>query len=420
MNTYTVETKIRDVALVDGVGSPRSLHVAYIVSLFPCWSETFIAEEIHQLVSQGADIDILSLKPTTEEQVHDLSRALLERVRYPGSILSLLASQLAALVSAPGVYLKQFWTVMRSAGTSPREVAKCFATFIIATYFARELKNRGVDRIHAHWATYPATAAWTINLLTGIPFSFTAHAHDIYRPDALLQKKLEAANFVITISEYNRRLLRATSDNANVLVIHCGVDPEKFPAITRSSCSPVKLISVGRLVPIKGFDILIEACAMLRDRGIDFECEIVGEGPLRAELDRQIGRQQLQRRVKLSGFCTQDNLREKLRSSTVFVLACQENGGNDRDGIPVALMEPMSMQLPVVSTYVSGVPELVENERSGLLVPAGDPIALADAIEKVVTNVRLADQLAEEGRRTVVEHFNVIRNAQRLMGLFTQ
>jgi glycosyltransferase involved in cell wall biosynthesis len=405
----------------DGQQDAVRLRVAYVVSVFPCWSETFIAEEIQHLLDMALDIQILSLKPASEREVQDLSRRLLPRALYADSFLRLLMAQLHYLFRRPRAYLLQFLRVMAGAGFSPAELAKFVVTFILAVYFARVVEERGIRHVHAHWATYPTTAAWTIHSLTGVPFSFTTHAHDLFCGDRLLAQKLQHARFVITISEHNRGLLRRLcNDVGKIHVIHCGVDARRFIPVEHYDWEGARILAVGRLDPIKGFDVLIEACRILKERGQRFSCEIVGAGPLEKALRDQIARSGVEDCVRLSGFAPQEEVMAKLRRAAVFALPSQVTQTGNRDGIPVALMEAMSMGVPVASTTVSGIPELVQDGQSGLLVPAGNPRAFADALQSLLSDRQKCMELALGGQATVSREFDARKNARQLGQMFLE
>jgi len=394
--------------------------IAYLVSLFPCWSETFIAEELQHLLNNGFDITIFSLKLPSESHVHDLARRLMPRAVYADSYFALFAAHLHFLARKPWMYVRLLGQIFLKSKGSPIQFGKQVATFFLAVYFARTLQHSEITRIHAHWATYPATAAWIVSTLANIPFSFTSHAHDLFHPDGLLEEKMKAADFLVTISEYNRRqLVQLGADWSRVHVVHCGIDTRKFAPAERP---PKKnhILAVGRLVPIKGFDVLIEACRILKEHGVDFSCEIVGSGPLAKPLKQQIENNGIGERVDLTGFGSQESIRYKLGESAVFVLPCRQTPNGDRDGIPVVLMEAMAMGVPVVSTQVSGIPELVENGISGILVPPEDPCRLADAIQALLSDGNRCAELAEAGRIAVLQSFDVAKNVRSLERLFTR
>jgi colanic acid/amylovoran biosynthesis glycosyltransferase len=398
----------------------RPHRLAYVVSLFPCWSETFIAEEVQQLLDLGFDISIFSLRQACEPDVHPLSLALLPRTKYAGSLMAILRAQSYFLGKEPLVYLAHFFRLLFGERFAMVQRLKTMATFFIAAYFAQLTERSKAERVHAHWATFGATAAWTISELTGLPFTFTTHAHDLFLPDDLLPNKIRAAESVVTISEFNRKLLdEKYQASEKVHVVHCGVDTRKFAPVKRHAWEAQKLLAVGRLVPIKGFPTLIKACGILKAQGHKFSCEIVGDGPLAEELRREIQVADVADCVKLSGFAPQEEVRRMLAQATVFVMPSEETKSNDRDGIPVALMEAMSMGIPVVSTFVSGIPELVEDGVSGLLVQPGNPIELAAAVRSLLENRDKCSELAAQGKSKVLEEFDVSRNARKLGALFS-
>jgi glycosyltransferase involved in cell wall biosynthesis len=402
---------------IDGI---RPHRLAYIVSLFPCWSETFIAEEIQQLLDLGFDISIYSLRPACESNVHPLSVALHSHTEYVSSWTSFIAAQLYFLRRKPLTYLSQFCRLFFGEGLAIVQRSKTLATFFIAAYFARMIRESRAERVHAHWATFGATAAWTVSELAGIPFTFTTHAHDLFLPDDLLEKKIASASSVVTISEFNRKLLQDRYSAADkVHIVHCGVDTRKFAPVERYEWESQRILAVGRLTPIKGFPTLITACNILKKEGHKFSCEIIGDGPLADELRAQIQECDVEDCVTLGGFAPQDEVRRKLAQATVFVMPSQETKTNDRDGIPVALMEAMSMGIPVVSTFVSGIPELVEEGVSGLLVRPESPAELASAILSLLESRDKCLELALQGKATVSREFDIRQNARKLGLLFS-
>jgi len=415
MNTFTPPIERANSAAQEMLGPigarPR---LAYVVSLFPCWSETFIAEEIQELIRQGFEITIFSLRPECEPHVHELARSLLARTLYADSFFSLLGAQLYFLVRKPGAYVKRFSQMFSGAGWDAGQLGKLLATFFLSVHFARVVQKKGIERIHAHWATYPATAAWIIELLTGTPYSFTTHAHDLFLADRLLVKKCEQASFIVTISEYNRRLLKELGADANKIhVIHCGVDTRKFVSGVAKR-KPGYILCVGRLAPIKGMEVLLEACRLLVQQRVEFFCEIVGEGPLARALQQQIDGSNLGPYVRLSGFASQEEVKKKLAEAALFVLPSRRTENGDQDGIPVALMEAMAMGVPVVSTAVSGIPELIKDGINGTLVPPDNAQRLAEAIKSGLQDAEKSAFFTQRAYQTVAAEFDIAKNAQRL------
>ena len=294
--------------------------------------------------------------------------------------------------------------------------------FLQGGYLAGEVEQRGLQHLHAHFARGAASVALVAARLTGITFSFTAHANDLFVAPAMLPEKLAAARFAIAISEYNRQFLwRLASGRAGrdkVFVVRCGIEMSRFaPAAPPSSPVPV-ILGVGRLVEKKGFRYLIAACELLARRGYAFTCEIAGDGPEAAELQRMIDAAGLAERVRLAGPVFQEDLNRHLAAAQIFALPCVVAADGDMDGIPNSLMEAMAMELPVVSTTVTGIPELVVNEQTGLLVPPQDAAALAGALARLLDDPGLRACLGRTGRVKVVAEFEIDKNARMLQQIF--
>jgi len=393
-----------------------ALRVLYVVSLFPCWSETFIVREIQGLLRRGVDVRVLSLKHPSEALVQADARALLGRVLYPPKGPALLAGAAAQALRHPWRSLRELARLSWGLRTQPLAWAKSCVVWLRTLAVLPAIERLAPDRLHAHWATYPTTAAMWVSGRTGIPYGFTAHAHDIFVDEQLLADKLHSADFAVTISEFNRQYLAEhVSPRALdvVRVVHCGVPVSRY-RFRAEGRRPARVLSVGRLDPIKGFEHLIDACAILRDRGVDFDCRIVGDGPLRGVLQARIDALALQQRVRLAGACAQEQVLEHLQAASVFVLASVVTPDGNRDGIPVALMEAMACGTPVVATRVSGIPELVEHGVGGLLAEPADARSLAQAIEQQLREPTRALAMARMARRKVEAEFDADLEAGKL------
>ena len=253
-------------------------------------------------------------------------------------------------------------------------------------------------------------------------YSFTAHANDIFapRPFAIgLDKLIGSASAVVTESDYSAALLRSQFplNSKKILRIYNGIDVSRFQQPSFDASIPL-IISVGRLVEKKGFADLIEACCRLKERGLSFRCEIIGEGPLEDSLRAQIAKSELESLVRLVGPQTQDKIARRLSTATVFCLPCVVEQGGGMDNLPTVIAEAMASGLPVVSTPIAGVPEMVADNVSGFLVPPGDPVALADALGKVVGDKELARRFGEHGRERARETFSIEASASSLRDLF--
>ncbi len=269
--------------------------------------------------------------------------------------------------------------------------------------------------------------AWLASTITGLPFSFTGHAKDLYteelNPAGLLARKTAAARFVVTCTEANRTHLEALGTGTPVHVVYHGLSTD-FTDLTEGALDRVppptlRILGVGRLVPKKGFDTWVEACALLRDAGVPFHAVIAGEsGESEAQVRALVAARGLADVVQITGPLTAAQLFAHYRTASVMSLACRVTDDGDRDGIPNVLVEAMACGTPVVSTAVSGIPELVQDGVTGLLVPPEDPAALATAWRRVADDPALAARLSAAGRDTVLERFDGDRLAGRLADLF--
>jgi glycosyltransferase involved in cell wall biosynthesis len=398
------------------------MRVVYIVSLFPCWSETFIVREIRELMRLGADVRVISLKHPTERMVQTDAAALLDRVIYPASLLRNAIRVFIEIATRPLASMRALaqiaWNLMRY----PTSLVKSLLVWWRAMGLLPVLQEIGPAHLHAHWATYPSTAALVLSRRLGIPFSFTSHAHDIFLEHHLLEAKLREASLSVTISQYNRNYLGrclSGAERAPVQVVHCGVSLDDFDFRPQDRESAL-LLAVGRLDEIKGFRHLVDACSALARRGHNFTCFIVGDGPLRSSLEKRISELGLDARVRLCGVMRQEEVRRLLYKATAFVLPSVRTARGDMDGIPVALMEAMAAGAPVVSTTVSGIPELVENGVTGLLVPPTDSSALAQSIERLLGDPPYARELAQNARARIEQDFDASKEARKLYAFFRE
>lgn len=401
-----------------GFGAQPGRRVLYVVSMFPCWSETFIVREIHALVRRGVDVRVVSLRRGEEAFVQSDAELLLDRVFYPEPPSRNFLAALDNLVKSPFTTLKHPLAIVHSLWRSPFSMAKSLVAWYRTMGLLERIRKFSPDHVHAHWATYASTAAMVAADHIGAPFSFTAHAHDIYLEDQLMPVKLRRAAFVATISNFNRRYLRdryPAAGDARIEIVHCGV-ARRDAATDTSGDDVFRILSVGRLDAIKGFPVLLAACSRLVERGVKFRCEIIGDGPLREELRTDLRRRELDGHVFMLGALPSQEVEQKLASSDLFVLASQRSSEGNMDGIPVALMEAMASGTPVVSTAVSGIPELVENGRTGLLVPPRDSGALADAIEQLLTDESLRERCVARARQKVRQEFDAETEGERLLG----
>lgn len=405
---------------------PRPPRVAYLLSRFPKLSETFVIMEIVALRRQGFDIRIYPFIEERGAVAHAEVPALMEAVRRipPPAALRVLLAQLQWAASRPRAYLGVWVTVVRELWRSPGQLARAALTVPRSAWFARDMRRNGVEHIHAHFANHPAAGALVIGRLSGIPYSFTAHAHDLFVDRSMLCAKIDESAFTVTISEYNRRLMLRECPRADekVHVIHCGVETSLFAPAERPirSSEPVGLVCIGTLEPKKGQSHLVEACALLRDRGVRVTCTLIGDGPDRESLDGLIAARDVGNVVRIAGALPRSEVARALASADIAVLPSIQLPSGRMEGIPVSLMEAMASGLPVVSTRISGIPELVEDGDNGLLVEPGDAAALADALQSLAEDRDLRGAMGQRGRRTVQEGFDLDRCAAQLAAAVTE
>lgn len=402
------------------------MRIAYVVSLFPKLSETFILREILGLRARGHDVRILSLKRETETIRHPEADGLMEATDYPGGIVSLIGATLWWIGRRPWALAQVAARIAADHAAHPVLLAKSLALIPLSLWAARRLLRLGATRVHAHWASWPAQTAWISWRLTGIPYSVTAHAHDLFLPNPMLPRKVSDSRFFATISEYNRSfLIQACGAGAlgRIRLIRCGLPLDQLPFApprpAAESGGPASILSVGRLVDYKGFDVLIRAMAILKTRGLRARCLIVGEGPERGRLARLIGELDLSGEVALTGGLLQKGVMEAMRAADLFALACRTAPDGQQDGIPIVLMEAMALGLPVVSTPISGIPELLIDSATGLLAAPEDPEHLAQVIGRLLGDRKLAALLARAARDKIEAEYSLDRSLDALCEAFS-
>ncbi|MHB8476186.1 MAG: glycosyltransferase [Steroidobacteraceae bacterium] len=402
--------------------------IAYVMNRYPRLSETFILNEIRVMERLGADLHIFSLLQPEPPPHHPMVRDVKAPVHaLPARILSklgvLFRAHGEAVATSPLRYMAALghaalWSVL---SPSPWGVWK---QFVRAGFVATTCRNAGIRHIHAHFANAPAAVVHFASLMSGIPFSVTAHAKDLYlTPKSVIRRRARAATFVATCTGYNAHYLRdllGADGQQKINLVYHGIDLSMFTADVRepeSEESAFRLLSVGRLVPKKGHDDLIAACAELRDAGYEIRCRIVGGGPLKAELSAQIAQLGLEKVVSLEGSMTHAELIGLYRQADLFALAPRITEDGDRDGIPNVIAEAIAAGVPVVSTNVSGIPELVRHEQTGLLVPPNDSHALANAIARLIESPEVASALAASARALLETDFDLLKTTIQLHAL---
>jgi len=427
----------RDAPLRVGESNGR-LAIAYIVKAWPRLSETFILNEIVGLERRGASIRIFSVKDPNPGPVHDrvdLVRANVTYLSLRSHWKSALSANFRSLRRRPGRYLRtllmaiaKVFSHRRRHRDSPALGLRALAAvrhFLEAGYVADVLLGQPAMHLHAHFASSPALVALLTSRITGVPYTVTAHAKDIYvsHPDDL-RAKLREARAVVTCTEYNRQHLLSRYPRecgGKVLRVYHGIDPAPFrcsAAHTQREPQEPVILSVARLVEKKGLDDLLAALDILRLRGRRLKLEIIGTGPLRETLKAQVKQLDLHDRVRLLGAQPHEAVCLAYRRASVFALPCRVAADGDRDGIPNVLIEAVASGVPVVSTPVSGIPELIETDRTGLLVEPNHPAMLADALDRVLQSPELRARLTEAARAKLETHFSLDHCSARLLALF--
>jgi glycosyltransferase involved in cell wall biosynthesis len=426
--------------------------IAYVLKGFPRLSEIFIASEILRMETSGLPIRLLVIKAGDEPVQHPVVtqiRATPEYLPQAGSVSGttfrrwLRANLSAFLPSLGRTVRRRPLGILRAAAAAGSQAVRARRGFVSwpRKLYAKELlqavaladrllEQPGVRHLHAHFCHGATTVTWLASLITGVPFSFTAHAKDLYceslNPAGLLARKIRAARMVVTCTDANRAYLESMTTGTPIHCIYHGLNTDFTrlledggAAAPAPRASSLRILAVGRLVAKKGLDVLVDACAILARRGVSLRLDIVGEpGDQSSDLAARVSRHGLGGAVTIRGPVTQAALVEAYRSASVFCLPCRIAGDGDRDGIPNVLMEAMACGLPVVTTPVSGIPELLVHDVNGLLVPPDDARATADALLRLHVDAPLAARLSAAASTDVRTRFCGDRMATRLADLF--
>lgn len=399
--------------------------VAVIVSRFPLITETFILREMNELERQGQPVRLVPLLREKRGVVHQEVEPWISRAMYtPFLSPSILLANLRVLARHPRRYVVLLARVLAGSARSLNLLLGTLGIFPKSVYLSERLASEGVGHVHAHFATHPAMAAYIVSCLSGIEFSVTVHAHDIFVRRAILGEKLRAASFIRAISRFNERYLAErypSESTGKIHVVHVGVDPATYRRQPERESArggtPARLLCVAAFKPYKGLPVLVEACRRLKEKGFPFRCDLVGDGPLRGDIDRLLQARGLTEEIHLLGSRPQHEVASFLARAEIFVLPSVVAPDGQMEGIPVALMEAMASGLPVVASSLSGVAELVEDGVSGRLVPPGDPEALAAAVARLADDPARARRMGERGRRKIHSEFRLQGCVARLIDL---
>ena len=398
--------------------------IGYVVKRYPRYSETFVVAEIASHEAAGLEVEVFSIMPPNDTHFQEA----IARVRAPVHYIpyhGVKAADFWAALDASAAALPGFWKAMEAA--QGEDALAVFQGALIAC----AVRERGIQHLHAHFATAATSAARLASRFANVPYTFTAHAKDIFhdtvRPDDL-RRKLNDAGATVTVSDYNRAYLKRTYGAAASRVerLYNGLDLELFPHASAAARAP-RIVAVGRLVEKKGFADLVEACALLRDRsagggggsggGAAFECDIIGTGPLEPALQALILERRLEQRVHLLGPRPRSEIVALVQAAAALAAPCVVAADGDRDGLPTVLVEAMALGTPCVSTDVTGIPELLADD-CGIVVPQRDPASLAAALERLLTDNAVRVRLATRARARVEADFDIRCTAARLRTIF--
>ncbi len=398
------------------------MRLAYLYSRFPVISQTFCDMEMLELQRRGHELLIGSIHPPHTSLRHGHFERFRSPVCYapPASVVRLWEKKIRRDGRWPAELIARH---ERKYGPEYKAGLRARNACYFAALFARE----GIRHFHVHFANRAAHTALFLKAISGIPFSITAHGQDFMSDlgqNDLLREICAEAEFIAVETDYSGKLLRKRCPEAAEKIhrVYNGLDLAHLPASVEEQETqeegPTRIVSIGRLVPFKGFEILLKACAELARRGLDFRCEIVGDGPLREKLTRMIAELKLEQRVVLSGSLPQSEVYARLRGADIFALACVVDAEGASDVFPTVIMEAMACARPVVSTQLAGVPESVVDGATGLLVPSGDDGELADALARLIADPELRQRMGEAGRARLRSEFRVSRTVEPLLELF--
>ena len=392
---------------------------------YPRISETFISNEIRLLEEEGMTVHIFSMREPRENFTHKSVQAIKAKVTYLPSefwvnLHRFLWPNLSAAVLHTGGYAKSFLLACKRFWHNRNFLT--FKHFFQAGYLVHHARDLNLAHLHAHFAHSPTSVAMFASEMCGVPFSFTAHAKDIYTSEPWqLAEKIRKARFVVTCTRFNKGYLENLAGHSRE--VHCvyhGIDLELFfaHAVERTPAPPYTFLTIARLVEKKGLPDILEALALLARDGFPFRWVLIGSGDEREAVKARVRELGLERHVEMTGTMAHEQVLERFGQADCFVLGCKVAANGDRDGIPNVLAESMALGVPVIGTRVSGIPELVENEETGLLVDATNPEELAAALRRIVTDRPLRQRVIPAARQRVAEVFDNRKLIRELVDLY--
>lgn len=399
----------------------QAKRIGYVVKRYPRYSETFIVNEIISHEKAGLDIVIFSLLPTVDTHFQDI----IGQVKSP--LIYLKSDQIkgfdfwTALLNArkfiPDIFSKLELVIGEEGKDDIQNIYQGLQLATLVRYY-------GIDHLHAHFGTSATTVARIASIFSGIPYTFTAHARDIYHNDVdnnKLKQKIRDSSKVITIGNYNLKYLKRLYPELGhkITLIYNGLNLECFPDSNNQDIKTEnKIITVGRLIEKKGFHILIDSCSILETKKIPFQCQIIGSGTLKDQLQSQINNHGLKEKVLLTGSLPRNKMFEIIQEATVFVAPSVLGSDGDRDGLPTTLLEAMALGTPCISTKVTGIPEIVHDNVTGILVEEKDPISLADAVERILVDPALRMRFSKKAKGLIELNFDIKKNSEKIREVF--
>lgn len=398
--------------------------IAVLLTRFPRVDETFILREVNELERHGQPVLLVPLLRGDERIVHEDARPWIARALYtPFLSPAILRSNLTTLLRNHITYLGLLIRLIAMTIVRPSTLIRTLAFFPKSVHLSVVLPARGIKHVHAHFASHATTAAYVIAALSGITYSFTVHGPEVFVHRVLLREKIRGAKFIRSVSVFNKAFLCGlypALTEGKIAVVHSGLDTEVYAgqaARARQRNGSIRLLYMATLTPSHGFVFLIDACARLAKAGLDFECSIVGEGPMRAATERWIARQGLSERIRLVGAKPEDEVVRLMGETDIFVLPSVIAPDGRMDGIPTSLMEAMAAGKPVVASSISGIPELVQEGISGLLVDSAHTGRLAEAVHLLAVDPDLRARLGRAGQARVRSHFDIRTDTEALVAL---
>lgn len=385
--------------------------IAYLFDRFPALTRTFCLREIQGLKQHGLNPFIFSLQPVSDES-ENFPQDIISQTHYLPS-----SETIKKLFFEKENLTQKGKNILRNWGEQGDK-----QRIYEAAYIGKVLRQNKVQHIHAHFAGTAARTAYWIKKLYNISFSFTAHANDFFchsNYPVTLNDLFKTASFIVTVSDFSVAELqkRFPKKNKKIHRVYNGIDLSSFSITQPANNSPL-ILSVGRLIEKKGFEPLIDSCALLKNKGNNFTCEIIGEGPLQEQLQQRIQQNNLEGHVKLLGPQSQNFIIDKLQKTYLFVLPCVTESDGGKDNLPTVIIEAMACGLPIVSTYLAGVPEMVVDGKNGLLIEEKNILQLADALEKLLKNPDLIAQFGKQSRKLAEEKFALEITTSQLKQLF--